>query len=332
MIAGSAPFAGAVSVFPAAPPIDPISPDASSSYQSASSSCLMHQPPGPKFDDASSSSAPKQQFPVIAGMAYVDVVTKDGEHVLPLEGQTIVVKGRGVVNLADFLLRDITPLPPPHLVKGGGAASASKLSKGTTSESSDDSWGTEDEEEVTGIKKEKEKEKDKSVDKSVDKSLDKSPEVDLADLKPEVGVSTEAGLYMGLSLDTPLPDNMDAQIQAWAEKGYKVILDDIKKVTPDSIDPKVDELGLELENEVVAAGEKLGFFKRRLAAEQKANSKISDAGATVVNHPGIKQTLDFFLDVVSVVGAGLEKSKPSLNIKTTAQAPDAPSGRKSKRG
>lgn len=123
-----------------------------------------------------------------------------------------------------------------------------------------------------------------------------------------------------LVLDLPiLPDAVDAMVQNVIEKGVDALADAAKKVTSDEVDALIDRAVDEVEEVVEREGEKLGFFKKRKAQEDKVNQKIADFEETVFNHPGIKQGIDTFRGFASSVAEAIREVLPNHKFIVTKE-------------
>lgn len=126
------------------------------------------------------------------------------------------------------------------------------------------------------------------------------------------GAATAQKKEKELALDLPiLPDAADAVVEDVIQKGVDALVDAAKKVAPDEIDVLIDKAVDEVEEVVQTEGEKLGFFKRRKAQEDKVNQKIADFEETVFNHPGIKQGIDTFRGFASSVAEAIREVLPN---------------------
>jgi hypothetical protein len=115
-----------------------------------------------------------------------------------------------------------------------------------------------------------------------------------------------------LVLDIPvLPDAVDEMVQNVIEKGVDALADAAKKVTSDEVDVLIDKAVEEVGEVVEREGEKLGFFKKRKAQEDKVNQKIADFEETVFNHPGIKQGIDTFRGFASSIAEAIREVLPN---------------------
>src|SRR5690349_3120485 len=175
---------------------------------------------GPKFvsnsDDSGVDVPPEVHLPMVGSVPYLSVETPDGFRCLPQKGAVILVEGIGVVPLEDFL--------------------SGKLKRGVNQES---------------LAQPASSVPPTPSGPSTPRAEDQTTAADV----PMASLSTEAAAFGTPVLDTPLPDDVDAMIQSLASRGYNFVLKEIKDITPDNIDPLVDEAGEAVEDAVEEAVE-----------------------------------------------------------------------------
>lgn len=104
----------------------------------------------------------------------------------------------------------------------------------------------------------------------------------------------------------------EAQANEKAEKAQKE-----EEEEDDPVDPSVEMEAADVE---VEEAEKLGLIQRAIEREQRANGKIGNMHTLFLEHPGIKQTGQFFRITFRALEAFGDATKPGYTVKYREEA------------
>lgn len=113
----------------------------------------------------------------------------------------------------------------------------------------------------------------------------------------------------GKKIDVDIPV-VPEKVENIIEEAAETIVGTVDNIAGDGLAGKaVDSVIDKVEEEVIEAGEKVGFLKRRIEQEDRINGKVDDLTMSFLNHPGVKQPIE----LLRGLGSGFLKFAEAAN-------------------